>query len=175
MGTRKVRVWLDELPGILLETKKALRFRREAQACSDSSERVLGVEMMVASGPRIMYGLLGASFRPDSSGFTESIIPILGEKQGEFSSPVAPTYDRIFWHYPEEYAEATRRAIAASGSLPSGVLDFKCAASADVGSCRVIFAQITGVIIAAIKDHLDGSGMIDLALRHDLAWGASVC
>jgi hypothetical protein len=63
------------------------------------------------------YGLLGAEFTPNPSGFMDCIIPV-SEDQGEFASSIAAKYDRVSWLFPEEVAEAARKVILATSCLP---------------------------------------------------------
>jgi hypothetical protein len=130
---------------------------------------------MVMWTDKQQYGLLGAEFVPNPSGSLDCAISIIEERR-EFASPITPSrrYDRVSRFLPEYSAEACQKVVLAASGLPSGVLEFKCAAWDDVASSQVMFAHLTRVIVTSMRDHLDGDAIIEFAFKHQLGDAYSI-
>jgi hypothetical protein len=129
----------------------------------------VAVEMRKPLGPRILYGLLGATFREEDSGNLLASISVTHSNGMPFGDSLAKG-DTAYWGFPREYAEAVLKTVQASESrIGPGRLDFCCAAHAEIGSNQLIFALLTRTLLRALRDHLEGEAIAEITFAQSLA------
>ena len=143
----KVRIWLEELPNAKYQVGKTLEVVQVAKVSTHSGPICAAVELMRVTGPRILCGLLGATFMPDAS--ERCVIQVAVDSAFEMPSnwrfpelsrketswALATRLDSIYVGLLEEYAPAVLNgAVRAGELLGSGLLRFDCAIHGLIGS-----------------------------------------
>ena len=116
-------------------------------------------EFRIRTGPRDIFGLLGAEFVPSDADTLEVEILCSEDTTAPFEGSLSDGVDRACLGLPEEYANAIVSAITtqpgdAALKLGSGRLRFDCAAHGEVGSSQFGFSRLTGILLEllAVED-----------------------
>lgn len=151
-GYRKCRLWLDELPAVQY-TPLRVEERTLASSAPGKALKSAAVELLLPMGPRVMYGLLGATFTSvPSSGTLLVQVALSGADGGLHQESLAGQLDQVRAGLPEEYAESVWEGLQAP-SLPglgAGVLRVGCAAHGQVGSAPWLFKRLAQAVVLAL-------------------------
>jgi hypothetical protein len=161
----KARVWLGELPDCAYPSGKILEAvqEQETQSSSQAEPSCAAVEAMLVRGPRVLYGLLGASFTPDESQrcVVQVGVDTAFERPANWMFPeysreqtrwaLATNLDSIYIGLLEEYAPAVLRGSVHAGEvLGGGLLRFDCAAHGLVGSSEWLFQNLADLLVVLL-------------------------
>ncbi|MCT7961005.1 hypothetical protein NG791_09990 [Laspinema sp. D1] len=112
--------------------------------------------MIIPSGGRALYGLLGGGFLPDRSG--ELVVKVAVSKKDELEMPesLASKFDTVYRGLPGEYADSVLDGIVDAGEiLGSGLLLCNCAAHSPVGSSPWMFRQLALIWVRLIASQTE--------------------
>ena len=165
-NSRRVKVWLDDLPfhsGEALETRK---FCCRSENGSGSRLEAGAVELYAPAGPMALYGLLGAEFVHDESGklTVELRVPALGSHL--YKEALRATPDDVYVGMPNEYAASVGEALeafAAMGHLSiSGKLAITCCAHSLTASSKFAFRIVASMLFLLFSVGDDNMGEDEL-------------
>ncbi len=147
---RKARVWLGELPDLGYEVKETVEDVIEVGASAVTGVRRAAIELYLYTGPRDLYGLLGATLTPDRSGRLMLQVAASDDDGKPVDWSLASHIDDVRVGLPRQYAESVFDGAAGTHEirgLGSGVLRFDRAAHGRVGSASIVFRQIAGSLV----------------------------
>lgn len=155
--SREAKVWFDELPQTLYEANGCLEHAIIVSNRSLAATGQVAAEMMIPTGGRALYGLLGAQMHPKET--NSLILKVLTSKfEGPpFASTVGlpPPSDYIRIGLPKEYASSIVEGVLSAqeqlGSLPTGELIFNCAAHGLAGSSQEFFKCLGNIIVQLLS------------------------
>ncbi len=157
-GLKKARVWSDSIPDLRYPVMEWVERVVAAQSRGRSTSRCVAVELWLVTGPRALYGLLGAEFIPDSSEQLRVQVALsatpqynlgmrIGAEEG-IAWSLAVWTDDVRIGLPEEYVRGIWDGIAEAGTvLGSGTLTFQWAAHGAIGSSQALFGRITRCLV----------------------------
>jgi hypothetical protein len=150
---RKTRVWLDELPDAAFGFENVLQ-KTLPGPDMNVAERKAAVEMLEPKGGMILYGLLGAGFKPNSSGILSIKVAVGQAGNSSYQSPLVLKFEKASIGLEKDFAQEVLRSAAdetsKAGQLPSGDLVFNCAVQGAVGSNRNVFRQLAVMVAKLI-------------------------
>ena len=150
-GYKKARVWINELPETFYPPGRVMEESLPSSTTRPVSIHKGAVELLVPTGGRCLYGLLGAEFA--ESALDDLVIRVIcsGRDGVRFDDALPVGFDDVRKGLPDEFAPAVIDILTASGyasgRLPSGQLTFGCAAHGLVGSCVAIFGQLAKLVV----------------------------
>jgi hypothetical protein len=143
---QRARIWLGALPNVEYRVDEVVRKSLSASAQGLRAERHAAVEVVRPTGGRILYGLVGGSFRP-------TLVPgdlavEVAIAQGELESMVddfAPTGERVKVGLPTIYGESVMAGALSAADIQAfgpGSVRFDHAAYGVFGSAPVVFSWL---------------------------------
>jgi len=140
---RRGRVWIGELPDVSYISISAVNLNCDASRSIQEEIRVGAVEVLIPTGGRYLYGLVGGTFRADVTGKFCADVGISAPDLGVWEDSLASRVDRVHKGLLQEYAPAVIRGLEQeNGNLTSGYINVNCAAHAEVGSAQVVFKYL---------------------------------
>ena len=146
------RLWIAEMPPVECRALQLLTRSVPVATVGAADARRCAVELYWPTGPRALYGLLGAEFIPG----TDSHLTVLvsaHDTQGEtFEESLAVLLDDVRTGLPLEYAEAVNSVLSVEESsalqqFGPGTLTFAWGAHGAAGSARKVFEVLTSVLL----------------------------
>ena len=125
---RKARVWVDNIPPASFEADETFEQISPAGELVFLETRRVAVELLIPKGARILYGLLGAEFRPSESGELHVLIKTLSSTGPPLENSLLPlSLDNVRIGLPTAYVQAVIEGVtlANEGVLPPGRLYFQ--------------------------------------------------
>jgi hypothetical protein len=116
------------------------------------------IEVWMPTGPRALYGLLGARFEPDARGLSIRVPVVPGIEGPRFAQTIAASYDEVRVGLPDEYGREVVHWLAYEAEklgFGPGVLTIERAAHSLVGSSRSVFAALAVLVVRLIAERLD--------------------
>ncbi len=142
-------VWLDELPQATFEAKDTLETEVRQASCLTATPARAAAEVCVHIGPRVLYGLLGAQFRPDGGDELSIRVGILDTKC-PYAETLLGRWDPVNIGITHEYAEGVIEGavdeMRKSGPSRAGTVTFNCGAHAEAGSSRNVFRRLAQIV-----------------------------
>ena len=168
-SNRKVRVWLNEMPDAGYSVDSVLERNFEAESGMISSVRCGAIEMYMHTGPRGLYGLLGAKFTPHDS--RELLVQVaLSSNDGtSIDWSLASGLDSVQSGLLPRYADGILAGIMETEeihALGAGVLRFDYAAHGQIGSTSIVFQQLGRALVRLIMS--ENGSMSDEVLADNL-------
>jgi hypothetical protein len=148
---RKARLWIGEPPSAEFSPTSYVRRVVSAGVAEAPAIRIAAVELLVPRGPVASYGLLGAELLDNGTGDGEVNVAV-NSKGFPMQGSLAAMPDDVRIGLLDEYAEAVVsgvEAVVRDGWRFKGVLAFRWAAHAAVGSSPAIFADL-GKLVARV-------------------------
>jgi hypothetical protein len=145
---RRARVWLGELPDAVYSASPSFAKFGEVDR---GEAKIAAVELLIPTGGRTIYGLLGGQFKP-AAGYGMSIeIAASTQSQRAFSAALTGPADRAYVGLPAEYTDAVNAGIKLAkeplSKLGNGTLSINCAAHSLSGSSSLIFRHLALILI----------------------------
>ncbi len=103
---QRARVWIGELPNVACPPVKTLTHTIVADSELQHGLRLAAVELLIVTGPRSIYGLLGGQWKPDATGELSIEISISGANERLLVDNLAMKGDEVRVGLPAEYANA---------------------------------------------------------------------
>jgi hypothetical protein len=155
LGTAsRVRLWMGELPEIRSKCDRPVALSFPAEPRSDANPRSVAVEILVNTGPRWLYALLGAEFTPHDAVTLDVTICSDDELGQTFENAMALPSEEVRVGLLPEYTGAIAAALARYSAdmraLGAGGLVFRCAAHGKYGSCESLFSGLGAVILSLL-------------------------
>jgi hypothetical protein len=148
---RKARVWVNDLPRAVFEAKDSYEVVLPAKNHMFNSVQKACVEWLVPTGPRAIYGLLGAEYVPIQNGEIHIQINSSQGNEPSFSDSLAHPIDDVRVGLPSEYVPGIISGLSLAKQeiqeLLSGKVIFQCAAHGQVGSSEMIFKYLSSIVI----------------------------
>jgi hypothetical protein len=147
---KKARVWVGELPKLSYDVLQVEQRRLEAEGSILAEVRCAAVELLIPTGPRSLYGALGAMVTPGACGqllVQVAISPLDGEL---VASALTGRMDEVHIGLPQEYAGAVLEGAVNTEEihlLGPGILRFNHAAHGEVSSAQVIFRRLARTVV----------------------------
>jgi hypothetical protein len=148
---RKMRIWCWELPDTRYAPISTISTSIKVTKEKVPTIEQIAVELLVRTGPRSLYGLLGAHFTPRDNKSLEMEVAISDRIGPQFSDSLAGHSDDVRVGLPDEYAGAVLEGaamLAKEESQLSGQILFCCAAHGRVGSSAAIFEQLSKMVVS---------------------------
>lgn len=147
---RKARVWLGELPDLPHVDVDVLEYALPAGEPVVTEQRRAAIEVMIPTGARIIYGLLGVEFSAEDT--SQLLVQVaVSPNDGEVVPwSIADRSDEVRAGLPHEYVDGVVAGVNAAESprlLGSGVLRFNCAAHGAVGSSQDVFRRAAMIVV----------------------------
>jgi hypothetical protein len=147
---RQARVWIDDTPPASFEADETIERVHPAGEAGFLPTRRVAVELFIPKGARVLYGLLGAEFRPSQSGELYVLVNALSSGGPLLDDPLlAPLLDEVRIGLPPSYVEAVLEGVTlvSASSLLPGTLLFQNAAHGVVSSCNAIFKVLSLTVV----------------------------
>jgi hypothetical protein len=147
---KRARVWVGELPNLSYDVLQVEERRLEAEGAMLAAVRCAAVELLIPTGPRSLYGALGAMFSPGAGGqllVQVATSPLDGEL---VASALTGRLDAVHIGLPEWYAGAVLEGAVSTEEihlLGPGILRFDHAAHGEVSSAQVIFRRLVRTVV----------------------------
>lgn len=147
----KVKIIWNEQPMLNNYGSEWVTSKIEKKTTSFSDTFMLGVELMVHTGPRICYGMLGAQVQPCAERDIVGVsIAYTHGNTIKYENSLLLNDNYVYKGLLQEYAEAVSdsvlRTISEKESYPQCAVSFAYAANCEVGSSPMFFA-ITAEIL----------------------------
>jgi hypothetical protein len=150
---RKARIWINEFPNACFDSAIKLEktYPNNNIDIQNLANGSFTVEVNIPVGARIIYGLLGAEFYPDSLNSFSLEIYSSDSTKVSFDNSIYQGTDNLFVGLPLIYSNAVKRGFLqyfkdTDKAKPNGKLVFKCAAHSEVGSSEDIFEKLAIII-----------------------------
>jgi hypothetical protein len=145
-GLCKARIWIGELPDSSYTAVDVLERQLEAHKPEITKQQDAAIEMLIPTGPRALYGLLGASFKPNHSMQLVIQVAITDRVQQLLDWSLAKRVDEVHIGLPMEYSESVFQGVLEGSLSRSGILRFDQAAHGVVGSNSWMFRHLAKLI-----------------------------
>lgn len=159
---RRARVWIGELPDAAYPSVKTLAHSVSATTEPHGKRKMAAVELLVVTGPRSLYGMLGGHFTVGPTGRLNVDVRISTANERLFADNLAGTLDEVRVGLPAEYAQAVLAGVdLAKGelnALTAGKLSINCAAHGAIGSCEAVFKHLAAILVK-----LFNSGSVEIS------------
>jgi hypothetical protein len=153
---QRARIWMGDLPDAIYTPQKNLKHRIPTKQPSYATTKTAAVEMVIPTGGRSFYGLIGGRLEPSSESFVDLTVGI-SQSNGRPSYDPLSANDLVRVGLPEEYAEAVLSGVDLAnnqlGSLAAGRMLIDCAAHGSVGSCSDMFKRLTLGLTKMLNAH----------------------
>lgn len=157
IGLGRAQLWRDELPEASYSTGQLLD-RHVSAGGGRHAPATVAIEVWMPTGPRALYGLLGARFEPDARGLSIRVPVVPGIEGPRFAGTIAASYDEVRVGLPDEYGREVVHWLAYEAEklgLSPGVLAVERAAHSLVGSSRSVFAALAVLVVQMLAKKLD--------------------
>jgi hypothetical protein len=147
---KKARVWVGELPELSYDVLQVEERRLAAQGGMLAEVRCAAVELLIPTGPRSLYGALGATFSPGITGQLLVQVATSAEDGELVASALTGRLDEVHIGLPQEYAGAVLEGAVNTEEihlLGPGILRFDHAAHGYVSSAQVIFRRVARTVV----------------------------
>jgi hypothetical protein len=150
----RARLWVGELPDIRSQCGLPIAQSFPAKPMSRALSRSVALEMMWPTGPRWLYGLLGATYTPGHASALDVTI-CTDEIPGEaFQDALAFSRNDVRMGLLPEYGPAVSAGLARRPgelqALGAGTLDFNCAAHSEIGSAVAVFRTLASTVLSVL-------------------------
>jgi len=150
----RARLWVGELPGIRSQCGFPIAQSFPAKPISGALSRSVALEMMWPTGPRWLYGLLGATFTPGHASALDVTICTDDIPGGAFEDALIFSRNDVRMGLLPEYGPAIATALARHPgelqALGAGTLDFNCAAHSEIGSAVAVFRTLASTVLSVL-------------------------
>jgi hypothetical protein len=162
-GSRRARVWLQELPDASFDVTGYLKsepIAAEPPGTGDVSS--CAVEVLLPSSPRSHYALLGATFDRNESGLFGATISYGNPEERDLPwSLAAKLGDQLAAGMPIREAKAVTDLLSLSDigsgqSPPSGQLTVTHAVMAKAGSSPIVFQAVAQCLLSLLSEEANG-------------------
>ena len=147
----RARVWLGELPQASYLADYTVERSIEAKSPDFNNVRLAAVELREPKGPRVLYGLLGAEFRPLKSNNLDLQVNVSSNDNLRIADSSLNQSGDILVGLPKEYIDSVVRGVFDIGEKADGIfagtLLFNCAAHSIVGSSESIFRRLSYIVV----------------------------
>ena len=147
---KKARVWINELPNLHLGLANVIERTVPVDRMLLSGVHKAAVELLIPTGGRALYGLLGAEFVPHERKTLEIQVP-MPISYGELVSwSLASQIDEVRVNTLPDFAYAILDGAFNAKEfclLGSGELCFNCVAQGAVGSSQNVFRQLAKIVV----------------------------
>lgn len=146
---RQARAWVDNTPPASFEADETFAHISPAGKPGFPEVRRVAVELLIPKGARVLYGLLGAEYRPSESGELHVLINSLSAGPPLEDPLLSPALDEVQIGLPAAYMDSVIEGVmlANEGDLPAGMLKFQYAAHGIVSSCQAIFRALSLTVV----------------------------
>lgn len=148
---RKVRIWTGELPKAAYKGMETLTHEVAAEATPTVGPQLAALEFLAVFGSRHLYGLIGGEFDPRPTSRLRLDFVVSSNSEMLFDDCLARKLDEVRVGLPKEYSGAVVAGadLASSGiaRLAAGKLTINRAAHGAVGSCNLVYENLTFLLI----------------------------
>lgn len=149
--SRKAQAWLDELPQAAYAEASSVERVINIDNPVHTMTRQVAAEILVQTGGRALYGLLGAELFSQETNELQLKVTTSRFDGPPYVSSIALPSEEVRIGLPDEYASSVVDAVLAtavsSAGLPPGKIIFNCAAHGLIGSSQQIFRALGQIII----------------------------
>jgi hypothetical protein len=148
---RRARVWIGELPDAACPSIKTLTHAIAAGKERQDGLKLAAVELLIVTGPRSIYGLLGGQWKPDATGQLSVDVSVSAANERLLADSLAMKGDEVRVGLPAEYAKAVLAGVDMAKSelnaLTAGKLSINCAAHGAIGSCEAVYKHLAAILV----------------------------
>lgn len=149
---RLARFWLGELPDATYEcTQKVTHTLSAGGPRPDKTLNLAAAEVLVHVGGRMLYGLLGGRWQPESDSQLSVEVLVSTSNERLFPDSLAGGTDEVRVGLPSEYIEGVLDGIdLAKGELnfvAAGKLSIDHAAHGAIGSSNAIYKHLAAALV----------------------------
>ena len=165
IGHGRLRLWRDEPPVAAYLSEQVLARDGAVNGVSIAIlPKTLCIEVCLPTGPRSLYGLLGASFIPDITPHCKVRVGVNSAAGARFVDALAPASEVVRIGLPDEYAhdlldKLTEEMVARA---VSGTLNADQAAHGAIGSSRAMFVGLGKLLVRMLVDRIEEKGEEEL-------------
>lgn len=152
----KVKIYFNELPHKNDCNEASAHKSYYADCEKNFNSYFIGIEAMRHTGPRMLYGMLGARVAPNNE--HKLNINILYQKENKqiFENTMLLDKGYVYTGLLEEYLEGvfegSEVVVANVKTVPSIDINFEVAANDKSGSCHTYFSELAQLIIRLIAE-----------------------
>ena len=152
---QKIKVWIDEPFEVPLEGPLIKGVHLEA--ANPIAAKSIIVEWYIPQGARVIYGLLGAEFKPGESGSFSTFFTMPKTTNAYQSTIASPNIVSPETNIPAEimdkvFEEVSLFYLPKTIHAPEGAMTFKYAAYCPVSSNTWIFRRIVKLLLLILND-----------------------
>ena len=165
---REARYWQEIVAAAVYPPIRRIEHVIDATtACIPRRDGTL--EVLVPTGARSLYGLLGGTYEPHKRGALHIVVNVGAPKGTIFPDSLASGLDEVHVGLPEEYSKAVLESLVEAqleGHLvPSGTFTIVCAAHGLVGSSSDFFGRLAWGLIRGIESQSVNPSELSLTVR----------
>jgi hypothetical protein len=148
---QKARIWVGESPPPPCQFDAEVVLEELVHSDGSLSEaRSLTLEMLIPTGARMLYGLLGADSIPTAANKARVLVNASDVNGGVFKDSLASKLDDVRVGLPLDYAESVMAGVSKTRQeatiFPAAEIQFKRAAHGRAGSDPVIFRRLSRLL-----------------------------
>jgi hypothetical protein len=151
---QKANVWLEELPDAAYPSHRSFTEFYQTVHEPYGKTRCAAIELIIPTGARSLYGLLGGQFIPDVGNSIKIEICVSEEKNQSFINTLAGIDEKVYVGLPAEYVEGINSGMKLAknqlSNLGPGTLLINCSAHGEIGSSRIIFKHLAIILVNLI-------------------------
>jgi hypothetical protein len=152
---KKVRVWFNENLDADYQPVNQLKDEYNLSNYAHGVECNVALELFIPAGPKLNYGLLGASFMPNESGKLSILTNISDNETEHYENSLNRSMDKYYKGLPTEYysgiISGIKSVVDENLILPSGTVLINKSAHGLIDSSNMMFYMISRAIILLIK------------------------
>lgn len=168
--SRSVWIWRGTLPDARYEPAKVLSLRVPAASPARVARGRAAAEFRAITGPRSIYGLLGAEFMPSDTPELAIEVVTSGDDvphadDKRWIRPGSRAWIGEYVGLPDEYGQAVlegARDVPEVAQLGGGTLRFDCAAYHVVDSNAITYARLARIVVRLLLPDAAAMGESDL-------------
>ena len=152
---KRTRIWIGSLPDAHYPSQQTLSLSLAANKELIREPRLAAVELLIVTGPRSLYGLLGGLLKSDATDRLCIDVSVSSPDERLFGDALTIADDEVRVGLPAEYAQAVldgaKMAKEQLNLLAPGSLTINCAAHGVASSCEMIYKHLAAILVKLIN------------------------
>lgn len=150
----KIRAWDGPFLPAFYESDRVIEMSFNANAPCFDTGRFAAVELYKLRGPRVHYGLLGASLAPSPTASLQVKVLTSPKNARTRLADTIAKFEEVFVGLPNWFVSCimgeAQEMITELNFVPAGQLVFECAAHSLGGSSETVFRSLTRTVMSLL-------------------------